>query len=255
MSLNIALVTSQQQSTIFSLSTANKLVVTKVIDNDTLRDENIGLLVYNEEESSEAIDKLMSSESKFYPIVSSQQLEANSSEFDEESDFETLFGVYNKVSSRWILNNNVKTIEQLYPTVDYLADLWDTDRNSFFEELWFLLKINLASTELTIIFNDLEEAKKEGDRPKLCHSFVTGEKVPEVFPGTDKEDHLMEQYKEEFTDDFEITEFSEEKGEIVACSTIGLSPVLIMSRLPNFTRLQKSILVSLFTGIRKKTAV
>ena len=70
--------------------------------------------------------------------------------------------------------------------------LLTNDRNAFFEELWFILKTNLATHELNIIFHDLKEPtekqKEKGAKSQLCYSFVSGKKTPQIFDGKEKED-------------------------------------------------------------------
>lgn len=247
------------------LETANQMLVKEInlktqnidikkVDSTGLEDQSLQMLLFDNEEELDGLQSTLTKEQKFYPVAPLQSINISKSNF-AELEYGQLMSLYDQVSSRWILANNIKTIEHLYPTISYLKDLWVKDRNSFFEELWFILKTNLATTSLNIIFNDLKEPtekqKEKGAKNELCLSYVEGEKVPQLMPGKDKEKHLMQEYESDFSDFFSITDYSQERGQFVACAKIGLSPVLIMANLPSFNQLQKSILIALFTGLQE----
>jgi hypothetical protein len=254
MLLRVALITSESHINVVELNVDKNTMDSKRIDSVGLPDENFDVLLYDQDDELSGLASSIEKEQKFYPIAPIQSLGISKSAFDDMG-MDALVDLYNKVSSRWILNNNIKTIEQIYPTVTYLKDLWVKDRNSFFEELWFTLKTNLCTTNLNIIFHDLKEPTEKqaekGDKPKLCYSYVQGTKLPNLFEGKDKEAHLIKEYDAEFNNFFNITEYSKEKGQLTACAKIGLSPVLIMAKLPNFNQLQQSILIALFTGLQE----
>jgi hypothetical protein len=250
MLLNIGLIISESQLKITTISAG--VVETKIMDLVGLKEENIHMLLIDETLNLESFQNSLNDENKFYPIVNLDAVNLNKDTF-ELLQAKELTSLYNKVSTRWILSNNIKTIEQIYPTVSYLKNLWIQDRNSFFDELWFLLKTNLATNELNIIFHDLKEPtqkqQEKGDKPTLCYSYVQGTKIPNLFQGKEKEVMLMKEYEKEFSDIFNVTEYNADKGQLVICSKIELSPILLMAKLNNFNQLQRSILIALFTGI------
>ena len=256
MQLNIGCIESANQAQIYSINLTNKSVDSKRVDTHSLVDENLNLLLLDQSQDLDTLQNVLNKEEKFYPIINLEALEIDNDAIQMmgADDFHSM---YHKVSARWILNNNIKTIEQIYPTVTYLKDLWVKDRNTFFEELWFILKTNLATNELSLIFNDLKEpTKKEeekGVKPGLCQSKITGKKIPNLIPGKEEESILMKEYEPEFNDQFHITEFSREKGQLVACAKINLSPILIMAKLPNLNQLQQSLLIALFTGLQTES--
>ncbi len=253
MLLTLAIVNSDHQINLNQLDLSNMGISNKRIDSVGLVDENINTLLYDQEDELPSVLPLLEKEEKFYPIAPIQSLQMDKASL-EKLDGQQMLDIYNKVSTRWILNNNMKMVEQLYPTITYLKDLWVKNRNSFFEELWFILKTNLATTHLNIVFHDLKEPTEKqvekGEKPKLCYSYVEGNKLPTLFDGKDKEAMLMKEYENEFEDFFNITEYNKERGQLVACAKIGLSPILIMAELPSFNQLQQSILISLFTGLQ-----
>ncbi|MFT6630870.1 MAG: hypothetical protein ACJAS4_000814 [Bacteriovoracaceae bacterium] len=253
MLLKIATIISENNVNLKEINLKDGSVSSKRIDTIAFVDENLDLLLYDDVDDLTSLTQTLEKELKFYPIAPLQSAQIDKDTFNE-LNAEELLAIYEKVSARWILNNNIKTIEQLYPTISYLKDLWIKDRNTFFEELWFILKTNLASTDLNIIFHDLKEPTEKqvekGEKPKLCYSYVKGQKVPNLFEGKDKEALLMKEYDAEFCQFFNITEYSKEKKQFIACAKIDLSPVLIMARINNFNQLQQSILISLFTGLQ-----
>lgn len=250
MHLNIGMITSENQMTIKSIS--NDSISSKVLDLVGIKEENLNLLLTDESLNLESFQKTLNEENKYYPIVDIKNFSLDKESFSKLSATE-LADLYNKVSTRWTLSNNIKTIEQIYPTVSYLKNMWVQDRNSFFDELWFFLKTNLVTSDLNIIFHDLKEPtekqQEKGEKPTLCFSYVQGTKIPNLFKGKDKEALLMQEYDKEFSDIFHITEYDSHKGQLVICAKIELSPILIMAKLKDFNQLQSSILVSLFTGL------
>lgn len=251
MSALIGFVTSENQINIKKLNLSNQEIESKMVDTIELKDYSFNLLLTTDEEELDAIEASLKNELKFYPIVSSNQVGV-SKELFNQMDFESLFNLYNKINARWVLNNNISTIEQSYATINYLKDLYINDRDNFFEELWFLLKSNLATTELTIVFHDLKTSadKEKNEKPQLAYSFISGSKIPNLQPATEKEEMLMKEYQNEFGDFFNITEYSPEKGFLVATAKINLSPILIMARLNSFNQLQQSILIAIFSGLQ-----
>ena len=60
---------------------------------------------------------------------------------------------------------------------------------------------------------------------------------------------VLKHYEKDFGNIFEITDYNKDKGQLVICATIKKSPVLIMANIYQLTRLQKSVLISLFQGL------
>ena len=253
MLVNLALVNSEGTTHIKELDIMKKTVQSIRIDTLTLGDMNPSLVLYPESEEA-PLSHYITKESKFLPIYTYESITQSHQDYEKSDDFENLFSLYDRSTSRWILNNNLKTIEQFGPTITYLKDLWIKDRNSFFEELWFLIKTNLGTQELNIIFHDLKEPTlkqaEKGEKPKLCYSYVQGKKIPQLYEGKDKESFLMKEYESEFNEIFTITEFSAEKGQLTACGKMDLSPILLMAKLPKLNQIQQSLLIGLFNGLQ-----
>ncbi len=252
MSIRIGFIKSAAQLVIQTLDQANKSTKSIVIDITELKEQDLSLLLFSNEDDLSSVQDILNNEGKFYPVSPAESLGLQEEMF-EDLNYEELIDLYAKVNARWILNNNINTIEQIYSSVTYLKDLWINDRNAFFEELWFILKTNLATHELNIIFHDLKEPtekqKEKGAKSQLCYSFVSGKKTPQIFDGKEKEAKIMQDYEKDFIDQFNITEFDSNKGQLVATARIELSPILIMAKLNTFNQLQQSIITGLFAGI------
>lgn len=250
MGIKIGYLKSENQFLLTELDTNDQTLNRKTLDIVELKEAALSLLLIDEGLKDENFANLLEEEKKYYPIVEAQTVGVDLEAFEslQSTDF---LNLYTKIQTRWVLNNNIQTIEQIYGTINYMRELWINDRGSFFEELWFMIKTNLGTSSLTIVFNDLKEAmNKEKDKPSLIHSMVTGEKLPNIFEGSEKETELMKSYASDFGNAFEVTEYDSSKGRLVATSQIGLSPILIMAELASFTQLQKSLMFSLFSGLQ-----
>ena len=149
----------------------------------------------------------------------------------------------------WILQNNVSLIEEIFKVRNHLLNLWPNDRSGFFEELWFILKTNLGATNLKLIYNDMIKAKTENEKNKLVKIKVVGDRFPGLSSVDEADELVLKSYEKDFGNNFEITDYNKEKGQLVICASIKKSPVLIMTNVYQLTRLQKAILSSLFEGL------
>lgn len=250
MGIKLGYLKSENQFLVTEFDKNTQSLNKKTIDVVEIKETPLNLLLIDENLNQESLVGILEGEKKFYPILEAKSLGIDLSHFDTLSA-DDCADIYSKVNSRWTLNNNIKTIEEVYNTITHLRNLWFNDRNAFFEELWFLVKNNLGTQGLTIIFNDLKEPEnKEKDKPSLVHSFVTGDKLPNIFEGTPRESELMASYAKDFNNSFEITELDLTKGRLVATCQIGLSPILMMAELSSFTQLQKSLMTALFSGLQ-----
>lgn len=245
MNFTLALIRSTQQAIIKKFDKTTQEINETIIDLDSIDDEEIHALFYLP--SEEEISLLMQKEAKFYPFI-----DAHKQGISEESfsalNFFTGSELFLNIYSQWILYNNVATIGEIFPTCSYLKDLWVNDRNSFLEELWFILKTNIGTSKLRIIFNDLAEEKN--DKNTLCHSSITGSKMPDFIPGGTAETEIMKNYENSFTSNFEIAEYDPSKGELVILATVDKSPLLIMANIFTFNKIQKALVKSIIDGLQ-----
>ena len=141
MSIKVGFVKSSSQVILKELDMTNKTINSHLFDSVELKDKNLNFLLFSSSDDISNLQDTLTEEGKFYPITPADSLGINKDNF-EDLDYKEVIEVYTKVNTRWILNNNIKTIESLYSTGTYLKDLWINDRNAFFEELWFILKTN-----------------------------------------------------------------------------------------------------------------
>ncbi len=182
---------------------------------------------------------------------------------------------------QWALSHNLILLENLFATIDHMLVLWPNQRGDFFEQLWHILRTNLAAQELTLIYNDLapkkEENKKraskkaleeeqpvaqeeqtieqqEHARPKLMKVAVTGYNAPVSSPASQAHEALLQHCEAEFGPVFHLSEYSHSKHEMLATMMIKGSPVLLIAKVPQLQRLQLSLIKALIEGIQFKLA-
>lgn len=217
----------------------------KIITPNNIKEENPQILIYSEDLKLEEFNSYLELESKFYAIISSAKVPMTLEEFPNlksEQAYEILNNFYNK----WILSNNLQTIEEIFPIQSHLKGLLLKDYSGLFEELWFILKRNLGTSSLRIIFHDIHDMEKG----KLSHSFIDGERLPRPQSGGEIEKNLMQMYAHHFNRPFQVCQFEEHTGKFVATAHIRQSPILIMANLYFFNKLQLSVISSLFEGLQ-----
>lgn len=253
MKLNIGFIKGENQFLLKETDLENGQTELKTLDTIEIKETPLNLLFYPGESAPEGLEKTIAGEEKFYPVLSADSLGLDLDIFPS-LEAKELADVFAKVNARWILNNNIQTIEQIYGMIVHLRELWRSDRSAFFEELWFVLKTNLAAAELTAVFHDVKEpAEDNNEKPSLINSYVRGTKTPQIFEGGEKEAKLMQDYENEFGESFEITEFDSSKGRLVATVKIGLSPILIMAKINTFNQLQRSLMTAIFSGLQAES--
>jgi hypothetical protein len=230
----------------------------QVIIKNFIEDGNSTSKIVNIEElQSQSIDGLIIEENchidlekelKFYPIRLSSELSVTLESF-EKLDYIAAKNIFTKMRENWILQNNLTLVEEIFKTRQHLVSLWPNDRSGFFEELWFILRSNLGAKNLVIIYNDIIKAKNENEKNKLIKVKVRGNRFPEPVSVDEMDEMVLKNYEKNFGNVFDITDYNKEKGELVICATIKKSPILVMARVQQVSRMQKAILHSLFEGL------
>ncbi|MBL6990967.1 MAG: hypothetical protein ISR65_14375 [Bacteriovoracaceae bacterium] len=211
-----------------------------------LKQKNIQAAFYGKEELSEESIGLLKTEHRFFPVRTGNAFSLTLEKFENLS-YEDAFSIFLQVQELWILQNNISLIEELFNVLDNLATLWPNDRTSFFEELWFILKSNLGTKELNLIYNDVGEAKKN----TLVRAKIEGSRIPLPVAASEFDIKLMDLHKVRFDTFFDISEYNQQKGELVSVASIKESPVLIMGKLYQMNHLQRAIITALFSGLDK----
>lgn len=245
MSLSLGLVNANEQIHIHSYDQEGQ-VINKRLDLNEANDENIDILFLEDEASLEFAQE----KSKFIPVRRAKDFHLDAENFQSlESD--SAWSIFNNAQSTWTLSNNISLLNELFVVLDHLKKLYPNQRSTFFEELWFVLKRNLGTYDLKIIYNDIIKAKKDGQKDELIKNFVEGHSHPEIQRGEELEDKLMENYKAHFAETFEVCEYDAQKNEIVITANVNGSPILIMGRTNNLTAIQKGLLKTLFDGLNR----
>lgn len=222
----------------------------KKIDTSELSNTNINALIYNEERIDSELLETLQSEIKFFPIRSSSDINIDIDTF-EKMDFKSAKNLFINIQGTWVLQNNISVVDELIPILTHLSQLYPNERTSFFEELWFILSSTLGATNLKLIYNDLKKAEKPNEKNKLIKSKIEGQKMPLPLPGEEVDTILMNSYEKNFSSEFEILEYDNDRGELVIAMKVNQGPVLIMANTIQVTKLQKALLKSIFDGINK----
>ena len=255
MIISIGFIRSANQVLIKELDWLQNSLDSRLIDVTDLADFNLQALFIDDNEHFSSMVGLLEKEKAFYPILDAKDESISFSSFENLPAL-AFKELYLKVSNRWTMHQNFSSLENIWGITNHFRDLWKKDRMSFFEEMWYWIKRNTGSVDLTIIFNDVikseekDENNEKRDRPKLVQSLLSGTKKGNFHQGGAKEKDLMQNYLDKFHDSFEITEFNSQKGQFVATAQIERSPIIFMARTAQLNQLQRSLLAALFNGLQ-----
>lgn len=244
----ILLYTKNAQQGVLRSFKLNETPNNRVIDLSEARQHPLQGYIYGEDLKSEDFLNGLENEIKFYPIRSQTEFSLSLESFEKLS-YQEAKSIFDKMRENWILQNNISLIEELFKVRNHLLGLWPNDRSGFFEELWFILKTNLGASNLRLIYNDMVKSKQEHEKNKLIKVKVQGDRYPELATCDEMDEQILKSYEKNFGSLFDITDYNKEKGQLVICANIKKSPVLIMANIYQLTRLQKSLLASLFEGL------
>lgn len=251
MDFQLAFIKNPQQIVLKDFGQENSDNRGKIMDIDELTNLNLQGVFLSEEllENPEFLGSLNTSVEK-NPIRTAEDINLNLESFEGmTTDAATPF--FKKIFESWILQNNLSLLEELTTVIKHLNGLWPNDRTAFFEEFWAIVRRNLGTSELTLVYNDMLKAKKEGEKNKLIKVKVHGTAKPNPTTGGELETKLMKNYENHFSPEFDIVEFNKEKGQLVSVFTIKKSPVILMANVYGMTKLQKSILKALVDGLQE----
>ena len=244
MNFLLAFTTSSEQIMIGHFD-YNATPVFKIVTMEEIKNHSLdGLL------TQESLLHELEAELKFYPIRLAHEFSITKELF-EKLDYSSAKNIYDKIRTNWSLQNNLNLVEEIFKTNQHLCSLWPNDRSGFFEELWFIMRSNLAAKNLVIMYNDIIKSKNEHEKNKLIKVKVRGDRYPELASVTEMDELVLKNYEKNFGNIFEITDLNLEKGQIVICASVKKSPILIMANLFELTRMQKAVLSSLFEGLNQ----
>lgn len=173
-----------------------------------------------------------------------------SEEIFSKMDYEQAKNLLLKNQSSWLLNNNLMLLEKLIPITDHLKTLWINDRQAFIEELWNLIRLNLGTKSLKIVFNSIKKAENENEKDQLIKAMSEGERKPQTTDQQALGEALMKQYDYQLEGNFEIAKHDQANGQIIILATINQSPIIIMAELLQINPLQKALLTALLDGLQ-----
>jgi hypothetical protein len=243
---NIALIKSQGQYLSFNTANTGE---SKIIDLDSLLDDkSIHLLLCPQGELWNELQETLVKFNLTIPVRPTEHFNINDENFKSFTS-DQYKEIVTASYEAWVLSNNISLIEEMKMVTHHLNDLYQNDRNTFFEELWFILKRNLGACSLSVIYNDIIMAKKEGEKNKLIQANLSGDISPIYTKGEESEKAIIESYKKDIDQFFQIAEYNKERGQLVAHTSIQDSPIVIMGTVPTVNQLQCSIIKSLFDFI------
>jgi hypothetical protein len=231
----VALIKSETQFILRSFEADSDTDSIKIYNLEELSKKSLQALFLPKELRS-ALGSELEALEKTTPIRILEDFAISSNQWIELSRHEAL-KITIQAMTPWMLHNGISLLEELKPVSDHLKQLWPNDRTSFFEELWVLTKRTWGTVELKMIYNDLAT-----DKNKLVRSMISGKRLGHPQEAGEIEMKIMDHYQGEYTRAFDIVDFNEEKGEIVALVTIQQSPVVLMAKILEVSRLQKAIL-------------
>jgi hypothetical protein len=185
---------------------------------------------------------------KYYPVIPADEFTLNEVNF-QNSENNRLLSIHSRSFDRWLLMQNINTVDQIFSLTDYLKDLWLSDKQNFYKELWYILKSNMGSYDLKIIYQDLIDSTS--GKEKLGFLSIEGNKDPEFIPFFEPIHQIGEEYKAQLTEEFKILEYDNETLKFAGGLLIGTTPVLMMGHLNQINKLQTAVISSVFDGINK----
>lgn len=201
------------------------------------------------EERAELLREKLDKTNKYAPIktISGQSITADS--FDRLSAEEAT-KITESTYSTWTLRNNLHLVENLIAQITHLKQLWPNDRTAFFEELWHIMRSNLGATQLTLAYNHMKKAEKEGEKNQLIRVVIEGQSRPNPAENKELGEALFKNYEGKFSRAFETYSYSRESGEAVFLAKINESPIIIMAKVFDLTPLQKATFNALLEGLQ-----
>lgn len=217
-------------------------------DLEAIKEFHLQGVIYPSTITKEQSRSILEEELKFHPIGTAEEFHLDENTFNS-IEFHQAKKIFTTMLDKWLISNNLQLLESLFDTSERLTDLWPNNRTDFFEELWYILKRNLGTSSLKIIYNDINAREAKSQKTQLVQTRIDGERLPQPFEGGEFEKSLMGHYKNHFSKTFEITDYDKNLGKLVITSTIKESPVIIMAELYQFGSLQKALIKALLDGV------
>lgn len=250
MNFTLGLVKSKNQISVHHFDRKNQTVTSKTIDVVDFEQENFQILFYDPSLEADEVLTYLKKQQQYYPIVSAGVLDLTADYF-ENLNFNDGFALTKSFMAKWLLKTNLNTLSEIFELTSHLKTVWKGDRYAFFHELWYVLRNNLATPEVKIIFHDVIEKKDEHDKDKLIFSSLSAGIRPEIKPMSGPEQALYQKYEKQCSETFTVAECYPEKGDLLLLCMIDKSPIIIMAKFFEFNPLQQTLLSTLMKNIAK----
>lgn len=237
MEFSLAYLKSPQQITVRNFTQGQDNSVDKVVDLEELDQLNLAAVYTEVGQEMNGHDLLI------------KEFSGNEEQFNS-LDFESAKSLLMRDQASWLLQNNLNLLQKLIPYTDHLKALWANDRQAFMEELWHILKNNLGTRSLKIVFNSIKKAQNENEKDQLIKAMTEGERKPQTTDQNTLGEALMKQYDYQLEGHFELAKHDQENGQIIFLATINKSPLILMAELYQFNPLQRALLTALFDGLQ-----
>jgi hypothetical protein len=241
MDFSLALIKSSQQMLIKNFLMNQMIHEESIVDLEEL--DNLNLQGVFTASNLEEVEEINSNDLMIRPF-------SHTEEDFSSMNYEQAKNLLMKSQSSWLLQNNLLMLEKLIPYTTHLRALWANDRHAFIEELWNLLRLNLATKSLKIVFNSIKKAQTEHEKDQLIKAMTEGERKPQTTDQQALGEALMKQYDYQIEGNFEIAKHDQESGQIIMLATINDSPIIMMAELFQMNPLQKALLTALFDGLQ-----
>ena len=251
MEFSLAYIKNNQQFMLKSYTSAQEVAKASHLNIEELKNKTVqAIFVPSNLAENEEIIANLNTESNHSPLRPIDTNTLNADQFDNMNSEEAL-KLFSATHSSWVLKNNLHLLENLADTVKHLKTLWPNDRTTFFEEIWYLLKKNLGAHELTIAYNHMLKAQKDGEKNKLVRVVVEGAKTPNPTENKELGEALFKNYEGKFNATVEKYEQSE--NQVVYLATINDSPIIIMAKIYDHgqSRLLNSLFKAFFDLLQK----
>lgn len=250
MNFTLGLVKSQNQISVLNFDCKDQSVTRKIIDIIDFEQENFQILFYDPSIESDEVLTYVKKQQQYYPIISAATVDLTEEKFSN-LNFNDGLGLTKNFLSKWLLKTNLNTLAEIFELTAHLKTLWKSDRYAFFHELWYVMRNNLATPEVKIIFHDVIEKKDEHDKDKLIFSTLSAGIRPEIKPMTTPEKNLFGHYEKQCHETFTVAECYPEKGDLLLLAMIDKSPIVMMIKFFEFNPLQQTLLSTLIKNIAK----
>ncbi|MFZ8932448.1 MAG: hypothetical protein ACO20H_13005 [Bacteriovoracaceae bacterium] len=244
MEFSIGFLKSQHQAIIKSFG--QDMPMAKIVNTDDLEQEKLSALYIPQDLYNGQVMEELNSFNKLIPLREAKEYELHTENF-EKLTYQQGKTILDKTKFKWSLENNLFLLEELFAVITNLRLLGKDSRITLFEELWFILKNNLAAENLKIIFNNIQE--NEGKKNQLIPIKVEGDKRPNPEDAGEEDIFILNNLKDSLTEEFQVIDIDLEKGKLMAGLNVLHSPVIILAEITQFTAIQKGLLKSLFNGL------